>query len=124
MGKFRHHLFVCGNHRPPGHHRGCCDPDQKEALRAAFKAELKRLGLRDEMRANRAGCLDQCEHGPCVVVYPEATWYGGVQLSDVPLIVQQHLIAGKPVARLLIDASCINNRDCPHRASATDAKKP
>lgn len=67
------------------------------------------------MRANRSGCLDQCEHGPCVVVYPEGIWYGGVAVADVATIVEEHLLGGRPVRRLLIDESCINNRDCPHR---------
>lgn len=116
MPKFAHHIFVCGNYRPPGHRRGCCDPGQDEQLRALFKQELKRLGLRATARANRAGCLDQCEHGPCVVVYPEGVWYGWVTPEDVPEIIRQHVIGGKPVQRLLIDDDCINNRHCPHRS--------
>ena len=71
--------------------------------------------MRSSSRANRSGCLDQCEHGPCVVVYPGSFWYGGVQLSDVKEIVERHLLAGEPVQRLLIPENCINNPDCPHR---------
>jgi len=54
------------------------------------------------MRANEAGCLDQCEHGVTVVVYPEGVWYGGVTPADVPEIVEQHLQGGVPVERLRI----------------------
>ncbi len=115
MPKFTHHIFVCGNQRPEGHPRGCCDPEGREALRASFKQTLKQRGLRGRMRANRSGCLDQCEHGPCVVVYPEGVWYGGVALEDVSTIVEEHLLGGRPVQRLLIKESCINNRECPHR---------
>lgn len=81
-----------------------------------FKQEVKSRGLRSTVRANRAGCLDQCEHGPCVVVYPEGVWYGGVQRSDVTEIIERHILGGQPVQRLLISDDCINNRDCPHRA--------
>ena len=49
-----------------------------------------------------AGCLDKCSIGPAVVVYPEAIWYGGVQLDDVSVIMDQHIIGGKPVERLII----------------------
>ncbi len=122
MAKFEHHIFVCGNYREPGHPRGCCDPEQTEALRALFKSELKRRGLRGRVRANRAGCLDQCEHGPCLVVYPEAVWYGWVELEDVPEILESHIEGGAPVQRLLIDDECVNNRDCPHRARSVPPK--
>ncbi len=84
-------------------------------LRAAFKKAIRSRGLRSSSRANRSGCLDQCEHGPCVVVYPGAVWYGGVQLTDVNEIVERHLLAGETVRRLLISEDCINNPDCPHR---------
>ena len=115
MPSFEYHIFVCGNQRYSGHPRGCCDPEGGEALRNAFKLALKAKGLRATARANRSGCLDQCEHGPCVVVYPEAIWYGAVGLEDVEEIVQSHIIEGAPVERLLLLESCINNRDCPHR---------
>ena len=121
MSEYTHHLFVCGNQRPDGHPRGCCDPQGAELLRAAFKKSLGTHGLRASMRANRSGCLDQCEHGPCVVVYPEGTWYGGVQLTDVDEIVQRHLQGGEIVSRLLIAVDCINNPACPHRRNRAAA---
>jgi len=52
------------------------------------------------MRANAAGCLDQCAYGPTVVVYPEQVWYGGVSVGDVGEIIEQHLLGGVPVERL------------------------
>src|SRR5688500_9250300 len=64
MPKFTSHIFICCNRREPGNSRGCCDPDGGEALRNCFKNELKKRGLGPLVRANKAGCLDQCELGP------------------------------------------------------------
>lgn len=66
----------------------------------AFKKEIKDRGLKINMRAQKTGCLDICEQGPSVVVYPEGIFYGHVQLSDVAEIVEEHLVQGRPVARL------------------------
>ncbi len=70
------------------------------ALVAAFQQALKQRGLQTEIRAQRAGCVDACAFGPSVVVYPEGTYYGGVQLDDVEEIVEQHLVNDQPVERL------------------------
>ena len=102
MGRFRHHVFVCTNRRPPDDPRGCCSCKGSEDVRAAFKDELKRRGLKGVVRANVAGCLDACAFGPTVVVYPEGVWYGGVTPADVPEIVERHLLRGERVERLLI----------------------
>lgn len=110
MPKFTHHLFVCCNQREPGHSRGCCDPAGSEALRAAFKKELEARGLKPLVRANSAGCLDQCELGPCLVIYPQETWYGGVQLSDVPRIVEQTIVKGELIPELLIPDEALNTK--------------
>ena len=108
MPKFTHHVFVCCNRREPGHSRGCCDPDGSEALRSAFKVEISRRGLAPQVRANRAGCLDQCELGPTVVIYPQAIWYGNVSLQDVPRIVEQTIEKGIIVEDLLIPDEKLN----------------
>jgi (2Fe-2S) ferredoxin len=115
MPAFTHHVFVCGNTRKAGHPRGSCDPDGDESLRDAFKKEVKRAGLGALVRANHAGCLDQCEHGPTVVIYPQGIWYGRVRKEDVPRIVTKTLIEGEVLHDLQIAGSCLNNPDCPHR---------
>jgi (2Fe-2S) ferredoxin len=115
MPSFNYHIFVCGNIREAGHKRGCCDPDGKEALRDAFKKELKEAGCGPLVRANHAGCLDQCEHGPTVVIYPQGTWYGRVTIADVPRIVANTIMRGEIVSDLLIPDECLNNPGCPHR---------
>ncbi len=115
MPSFTHHLFICSNARADGHPRGSCDPKGAQRLRDAFKKEIKKAGFGALARANQSGCLDQCEHGPTVVIYPQGIWYGRVGLQDVPRIVQKTLIGGELLNDLLIDENCLNNPDCPHR---------
>jgi (2Fe-2S) ferredoxin len=116
MPKFQRHIFVCGNQRETGHPRGSCDPTGEGALQKVFKKKLAEAGIRgDVVRANKSGCLEQCEHGPTVVVYPEAVWYGGVTADDVAEIVSSHIMAGKPVQRLMVPDTCINAAACPHK---------
>ena len=115
MPKFEKHIFICGNQRPAGHPRGCCDPTAQAKLQKLFKQKLAEHGLKGRVRANQSGCLDQCEHGPNVVVYPDAVWYGHVTESDVEEIIESHLIGGKPVERLRLADSCLNTPTCEHR---------
>ena len=110
MPEFTHHIFICGNQREAGHKRGCCDPDGKEKLRSAFKKEVERHGLKPLVRANSAGCLDQCELGPTIVIYPQAIWYGGVTIKDVPRIVEETIVNGRILDDLLIPAEKLNCR--------------
>lgn len=110
MAKFTHHLFVCCNRREPEHSRGCCDPDGSERLRELFKSELKKRKLGALVRANKAGCLDQCERGPTVVIYPQAIWYGGVRAEDVPRIIEETILQGRILEDLLIPDECLNCR--------------
>ena len=102
MSKFKHHIFVCLNQRPKGDPRGCCADLGSERLHSHFKKEVERLGLKGIVRANKAGCLDQCEYGPSVVIYPEGVWYWVGNESDVTEIMEQHIGQGKVVERLLM----------------------
>jgi (2Fe-2S) ferredoxin len=115
MAKFEKHIFVCGNQRPAGHPRGCCDPSAQAALHKLFKQKLAERGLKEKVRANQSGCLDQCEHGPNIVIYPEGVWYGGVTAADVDEIIESHIVGGKPVKRLMLADSCINTASCEHK---------
>lgn len=102
MPRFERHLFVCINQRAPGHPKGSCAASGGEAVRERFVQELARRGLHGRLRANKSGCLDLCECGVTVVVYPDQVWYGRVTPDDVPEIVDQHLVGGRPVERLRI----------------------
>ncbi|MFQ5718494.1 MAG: ferredoxin [Acidobacteriota bacterium] len=101
MARYERHVFVCLNERAADHPRGCCLAKGGAAVREAFKQALKAKGLAGRIRANAAGCLDTCESGVSVVIYPEGVWYGGVTPDDVAEIVERHLIRGEIVTRLL-----------------------
>jgi (2Fe-2S) ferredoxin len=113
---FERHVFVCLNTRPADAPRPSCTSDGKSELLTQLQQLTKAAGLGPKVRINKSGCLDQCEHGPTVVVYPEAVWYGHVQPADAAEIVEQHLIGGRPVERLRLADECINTKSCPHRS--------
>jgi (2Fe-2S) ferredoxin len=110
MPRFASHIFVCCNTREPGHGRGCCNPDGSEALRNLFQAELKSRNINVLVRANRSGCLDQCEYGPTVVIYPQQIWYGRVSCQDVPRIIDETIIGGRVIKELVIPEECLNTK--------------
>ncbi len=96
---FTAHVFVCTNQRPAGHPRGSCADKGSEKLRDYMKARAKELGI-PGARINSAGCLDRCELGTTIVVYPEGTWYTCRSRADVDEILTTHLVGGRPVERL------------------------
>ena len=95
------HVFCCVNERPPGHPRGCCKEKGSEKLRNYLKARAKELGL-DSVRINQSGCLDRCELGPTMVIYPEGVWYTYSSPEEADEILQTHLIEGRRVTRLML----------------------
>ena len=95
------HVFCCTNRRPAGHPRGCCAEKNGEALRDHMKARAKALGL-NNVRINNAGCLDRCELGPTVVIYPEGVWYSAPTKADIDEILETHLVKGGRVERLML----------------------
>jgi (2Fe-2S) ferredoxin len=116
LAPFERHIFVCQNARPEGAPRPSCTTDGTSDLLPQLKKFAKAAGLDGAIRVNKAGCLDQCEHGPVVVVYPEAVWYGHVRPEDAEEIVAEHLVGGRAVERLRLSESCINTKECPHRS--------
>ncbi len=98
---YRTHIFCCTNTRPPGHPRGCCSEKGSEKLRNYMKVRAKELGIVDT-RVNAAGCLDRCELGPNMVIYPEGVWYTYRDTADIDEILTTHVIGGGRVARLML----------------------
>lgn len=103
MIPFEKHVLVCTNRRDPANPKGSCANSGGEAICDAFKKELHARGLKGRMRANSSGCLDQCEHGPTVVVYPDAVWYQVKTPDEAREIVEEHLCNNRPVERLRIE---------------------
>ncbi len=98
---YERHVFCCVNLRPREHPKGCCKAKGSLKLRNYMKARAKLLGL-SKVRINLAGCLDRCELGPTMVIYPEVVWYTYRTREYVDEILQSHLIAGGRVERLLL----------------------
>ena len=105
MPHFERHVFVCINERPAGSARGCCAEKGSRRIRARLKELAKQAGLQDRVRINASGCLDQCERGVTVVVYPEGVWYGAVTLEDVDELFAEHVVGGRAVQRLRLPAT-------------------
>jgi (2Fe-2S) ferredoxin len=102
MSYYDKHVFFCCNQREPG--EACCANHHADALRDYAKGKVKALGLagKGKVRVNKAGCLDRCDEGPVIVVYPEEVWYTYVDQSDIDEIVEEHLKNGRVVERLRI----------------------
>ncbi len=100
MSYFKHHVFFCCNQRPEG--EGCCNNLGATAAQTYAKDRIAALGLKGKgnIRINKAGCLDRCDDGPVLVVYPDETWYTYVDQEDIEEIIQEHLIHGRVVERL------------------------
>jgi len=99
--KYNYHVFICTNKRAEGHPRGCCAQKNSVKLRNLMKTKVKSLGL-ENIRINAAGCLDKCELGPTVVIYPEGIWYAIKSEEDVEAIINEHILKGKTVKHLLM----------------------
>ncbi len=102
MSYYQHHVFFCCNQRDNG--EKCCNDSGAKDMRAYAKDRVKALKLAGtgKVRINSAGCLDRCEEGPVIVVYPEEVWYTYVDKSDIDEIIEEHLVHGRVVERLRI----------------------
>jgi (2Fe-2S) ferredoxin len=102
MSYYQRHIFFCTNQRDAP--EACCANRDAQGMRDHCKKRVKSLGLSGEgkVRVNNAGCLDRCEEGPVVVVYPDAVWYTYVDEKDIDEIIDEHLVAGRVVERLKI----------------------
>lgn len=97
MGQYAKHVFVCTEGDT------CPGQGDVEKLVKTLRAGVVAAGRQLEVRVNKAGCFSQCGHGPMIVVYPENVWYAGVQESDLPEILESHILGGVPVKRLIYD---------------------
>lgn len=101
---YAQHLFFCCNRREPEAARPCCAARGAERVRAYAKERIKALDLNGagKVRVNSAGCLDRCEEGPMLVIYPEGVWYRYLDEDDIDEIIEQHIRQGRIVERLRV----------------------
>ena len=92
MRKYNKHIFVCVNERSSDNQRGSCAKCGGMDIRMKFVKLINEHGLKGIVRANKSGCLDRCEMGPCIVVYPAGKWYTGINLNDCEKIFSKSLI--------------------------------
>ena len=102
--KYKKHIFICTNQRGEGQRKSCGEQCGMSLVHE-FKKQLKERNIDFPVRAQRAGCLDACDYGPAMVVYPEGIFYGGVKESDIAEIINEHIMNDRPVERLVIDFS-------------------
>ena len=104
MSYFSHHVFFCTNQRDDGSQ--CCNQCGAQAARDYVKQRCKELDIHGpgQVRINNAGCLDRCELGPVIVIYPEEVWYTYVDREDLDEIIEEHLRGGRIVDRLRLPA--------------------
>lgn len=102
MSHLKYHVFFCTNQRGPG--EACCNNHNAQVLRDYCKKRVKEQGdaIPGKVRVNSAGCLNRCDKGPTIVIYPDAIWYTYAGQGDIDEIIDSHLIHGKVVERLLI----------------------
>ena len=102
MSYYATHIFFCCNQRTEG--KVCCNDKGSREMREYAKQRVEELGLAGpgKARVNQAGCLDRCEEGPCIAVYPDAVWYTYVDRHDIDQIIEEHVRHGRVVERLRI----------------------
>ncbi|MBN8695013.1 MAG: (2Fe-2S) ferredoxin domain-containing protein [Bacteroidetes bacterium] len=97
------HIFICVNQRAVGAARKSCGEAHGMEIVDAFKKKLKERELLIKLRAQKAGCLDICDYGQTLVVYPEGVFYVGVTLNDVDEIIDEHIVNNRVVERLRLE---------------------
>ncbi len=99
MEPFKYHVFICTQQKPPG--VPGCTASGSETVLEALRAEVNAAGLGDEVQITTSGSVGLCERGPNLIVYPGGYWYSRVTVEDVPELVREHFVNGRPLERLL-----------------------
>lgn len=97
---FDKHIFICTNQRAEGAPRRSCGEQHGMTIVDEFRRILKEKKLPQLIRTQKSGCLDICDFGQTVAVYPEGVFYVNVQIDDVKEIIEEHIENNRPVERL------------------------
>jgi (2Fe-2S) ferredoxin len=102
VSHYQKHVFFCCNQREPG--ETCCNNHHSRDMRGYAKDKIRALNLngKGKIRVNSAGCMDRCDEGPVLVVYPDGVWYTYMDKHDIDEIIEEHLLHGRIVTRLKI----------------------
>lgn len=103
MHKPKRHIFVCRRHRDPALGKPSCDVNGSGAILDALKAEIEARNLWDTIQLTASQCLGHCDYGPIAVVYPEGVWYQHLTVEDVPKLVEEHLVGGRPLLKKILE---------------------
>ena len=103
MGQYRHHVFICTSGKT-------CPTQGSLAVHAVLKKSVAASGVKGEIRVNHSGCMNQCGHGPMVVIYPDDIWYAHVDEIRARRIVDEHLLGGRLVEDYLYVAPPGDNK--------------
>ena len=98
--KYDKHIFICINERAETSVKGDCARNGGKEIRMRFVQLIEEHGMKGEIRANKSGCLDACEMGAAVVIYPKGIWYTKVQLEDVDEIFKISVLGDDIVERI------------------------
>lgn len=96
------HIFCCVNQRPETHRRGCCASKGSLELANYMCRRAMVTAAQMRIRVNLSGCLNACEYGPSMVIYPEGVWYRYENANDIAEILEQHVVKGRRVERLML----------------------
>ncbi|MCZ0861351.1 MAG: (2Fe-2S) ferredoxin domain-containing protein [Methanocorpusculum sp.] len=101
MEKPKHHVFVCASFRLTGQQKGFCQGKDAGNIVQMLTEAVEEHGVSDEIMVSATGCLNLCDQGPIVIVYPENVWYGGVTPDDAEEIISA-VLDGTVVEHLVI----------------------
>jgi len=96
------HIFICENTRDASNPKKSCGNAGSAAITAELKKQLVERKVSRSIRANKAGCLGMCEHGPSMVIYPQGIWYGGINMEDIGEIIDRSILKDEVIERLVI----------------------
>jgi (2Fe-2S) ferredoxin len=108
IGTYHRHVLLCTG-------PNCCTPEEGQKAWDVLKQQIKEHNLATGDRAcyrTKVGCLRICCQGPTMLVYPEGTWYHGMNAERIPLFVRQHLIEGKPVEEWIFARNPLAADEC------------
>ena len=108
--KFEKHIFICTNERDENSLRKSCGSCCGLDLRKDLVRMINESGLKGRVRANKSGCLDVCEKGPAMVIYPNGFWYLDVKKKDIKTIFKKSIINNEPVSELIATKDQLNTR--------------